>query len=57
MIHLRLNSVEGVLLLAEGLNAEDLAAAGPAGAPARAPAPATHAGNPPLKAGVLRGEP
>ena len=38
MIHLRLNSVEGVLLLAEGLNAEDLAAAERVEGPAQAPA-------------------
>ena len=54
MIHLRLNSVEGTLVLAEGLNAADLAAAGvtqspaPVGAVASTPAsPATatnHAG-------------
>ena len=31
MIHLRLDSVEGTLILAEGLNAQDLAAAGVTG--------------------------
>ena len=41
MIHLRLDSVEGVLLLAEGLNAEDLAAARRVEAPAPATLPAT----------------
>lgn len=38
MIHLRLNSVEGTLVMAEGLSAADLAAAG-ANVPGTAPSP------------------
>ncbi|MEM1162982.1 MAG: DUF1330 domain-containing protein, partial [Pseudomonadota bacterium] len=44
MIHLRLNSVEGTLVLAEGLNAADLSAA----SSATAPAPASTAQGAPI---------
>lgn len=59
MIHLRLNSVEGTLVLAEGLSAEDLAAAGVTrlSAPAAASNGNAASANPPAPVIDVRGDP